>query len=155
MSVRSFNLNTTAKLSSVGKEYICFENDGKSAQAAKCVKSRIKNEVIYCVVSINTFKPIKIVMKGMLQSPRLKYHMKTIVIDQSLSKSALFGHRCIQNIKKIYKRASRCEYQQQFKDVLEATMVSTPEGFINNSPGYSMTPTPVKKPSARKSLCIY
>ena len=33
-------------------------------------------------------------------------------------------------------------------------MVSTPEGFNNNSPISPMKPTPVKKPSARKSLCM-
>ena len=40
--------------------------------------------------------------------------------------------------------------QQQFKDILEDTMVSTPKGFTNNSPKSPMTPTPVKRPSARK-----
>ena len=34
-------------------------------------------------------------------------------------------------------------------------MVSTPEGFTNNSPIYLMTSSPVKKPSARKSLCMF
>ena len=34
-------------------------------------------------------------------------------------------------------------------------MVSTPEGFTNNSPRSPRTPTPVKKPSARKSLCLF
>ena len=34
-------------------------------------------------------------------------------------------------------------------------MVSTTEGFTNNSSRYPMTPTPVKKPSARQSLCIF
>ena len=34
-------------------------------------------------------------------------------------------------------------------------MVYNPEGFTNNSPIYPMTPTPVKKPTARKSLCIF
>ena len=34
-------------------------------------------------------------------------------------------------------------------------MISTPEGFTNNSPRYPITPTPVKKPSARKSLCLF
>ena len=34
-------------------------------------------------------------------------------------------------------------------------MVSTPEVFTNNSPISSMKPTPVKKPSARKSLCMF
>ena len=33
-------------------------------------------------------------------------------------------------------------------------MVSTTEGFTNNSPIYPMKSTPVKKPSAQKSLCI-
>ena len=34
-------------------------------------------------------------------------------------------------------------------------MVSNPEGFTNNSPISPMTSTPVKKPNARKSLCIF
>ena len=34
-------------------------------------------------------------------------------------------------------------------------MVPTPELFTNNSPRYLTTPTPVKKPSARKSLCLF
>ena len=34
-------------------------------------------------------------------------------------------------------------------------MVSTPEGFIDNSPNVPLTSTPVKKPSARKSLCLF
>ena len=31
MSVRLFNLSTTAKLPPVGKKYMCFQIDGKSA----------------------------------------------------------------------------------------------------------------------------
>ena len=34
-------------------------------------------------------------------------------------------------------------------------MFSTPEGFNNNSPISPMTSTLVKKPSARKSLCMF
>ena len=34
-------------------------------------------------------------------------------------------------------------------------MVSTPEVSTNNSTISPMTPTPVKKPSARKSLCLF
>ena len=34
-------------------------------------------------------------------------------------------------------------------------MVSTPEGFTDNSPRSPMTPTLSKKPSARKSLCLF
>ena len=48
-----------------------------------------------------------------------------------------------------------CDDQQQFKDIPEADMVSTPEGLTNNSPRSPMTPTPVKKLSTRKSLCLF
>ena len=34
-------------------------------------------------------------------------------------------------------------------------MVSTPEGFTDNSPIYPMKPTPFKKPSGQKSLCMF
>ena len=43
----------------------------------------------------------------------------------------------------------------QIKGILDAAMVSTPEVFIDNSPNVPMTSTPVKKPSARKSLCLF
>ena len=82
MSVRSFNLHTTAKLPPVGKEYMCFQIGGKSSQAAKCVKSRIMTKVIDCVPSVNIFEQQCVVLKGMLQSPRLKDHMETIGINQ-------------------------------------------------------------------------
>ena len=60
---------------------MCFQIDGKFAQAAKCVKSRITNKVIDYVLSVNTFEQKCVAIKGMLQSPRLKDHMKTIGID--------------------------------------------------------------------------
>ena len=34
-------------------------------------------------------------------------------------------------------------------------MVSTTERFTDNSPIYPRTPSPVKKPIARKSLCMF
>ena len=79
-------------------------------------------------------------LKGMLQSPRLKYRMKTIGIDQSFSNSTIFEQRYLQNIKKLYKHAEKCDNQQQFKDVLEAAMVSTTEGINDNTSIYPMTP---------------
>ena len=81
--------------------------------------------------------------------------MKTIGIDQSLSNKAIYEHKCLQIIKELYKHAGKCDDQQQFKDILEAAMVSIPQGFTNNIPRSPMTPTPVKKPSARKSLCLF
>ena len=62
----------------------------------------------------------------MLQSPQLKNHAQTIGIDQSLRKNALYEHKCLENIKTLYKHAGKCDDQKQFKDILEAYMVSTP-----------------------------
>ena len=75
----------------------------------------------------------------MLQSPRLKYHVKTIGIDQSLSNSDLYEHKFLQNTNKLYKHAGKCDDQQQLKYILEADMVYTPEVLTNNSPIYPMT----------------
>ena len=65
---------------------MCFQIDGKSVQESKSVKTRIITNVIGFVLSIHTFEQTCVVIKGMLQSPRLKYHMNTIGIDQSLRK---------------------------------------------------------------------
>ena len=91
----------------------------------------------------------------MLQSLRLKDHMETIEIDQSLRKRTLFEDICLININKLYQHAGRCNNQQQFKIILEAAIVSAIEGFTNNSTISLMNLTSVNKPSARKSLCIF
>ena len=126
------------------------QNDGKYSQADKCVKSIIMTNVVDCILSIDTFEKKCVVFKVMLQSLRIKDHVKTIGIDQSLSNIALFEHRCHQNINKLYKHDGECDYQKKFKYILEAAMVSTPEVFTDDSPLSPMTPTPFKKPSARK-----
>ena len=59
------------------------------------------------------------------------------------------------NIKKIYQHAGRCYDQQNLKYIIDAAILSTPEGVADNSPNVHMTSTPVKKPSARKSLCLF
>ena len=126
----------------MSKEYTCFHIGGKYAQAAKCVKSGIMNIVIDCVLSVYKFGQICVMLKDMLQSPHLKYHMNNIGIEQSLSNIALFEHICLQKINKSYRHAGKSDDQQQFKDILEAAMFSTPRSPMN--------PTPVNKPSARK-----
>ena len=60
--------------------------------------------------------------------------MAHIGVDQSLSNSVMYEHRCLENIKKSYKSAGKCDYQQQYKAIIEAEMVSTTEGFIDNCP---------------------
>ena len=91
----------------------------------------------------------------MLQSLQLKDHVQNIGIDQSLSNNAIYEHKCLGNIKKLYKQAGKFDDQQQFKDILEDAMVSTPEVFTNEIPMYPMISTLVNKPSARKSLCLF
>ena len=68
--------------------------------------------------------------------------MVTIGIDQSLSNSALYKHRCLENIKKLYKSAGKWDDQYKYRDIIESEMISTTEGFTENSlisPGPSIT----------------
>ena len=44
---------------------------------------------------------------------------------------------------------------KNLNDVLEVAILSTPEGVTYNSPNVPMTSSPVKKPSASKSLCLF
>ena len=81
--------------------------------------------------------------------------MKTIGIDQSSFARSSFEHRCMNNIKKIYQHAGKCDDQHNLKDIIDAAILSTPEGFTDNSPNVHMTSIPVKKPSARKSLSLF
>ena len=54
----------------------------------------------------------------MLQSLRLKYHVKNIGIEQSLSNNALFEHKCLQNTNKLYKHAGRGTSQDVYFDLI-------------------------------------
>ena len=84
-------------------------------------------KIIDSILSIDTFEQQFVVLKVMLQSPRLTYHMKTIGIDQSLSNRASFEHKCLNNTRKVYQHAGKCYNQQKSKYILEAAMVSTLE----------------------------
>ena len=134
---------------------MCFQNNGKTAQAARCSKSRIMNKAIDYVLSVDTFKQQCVVRKGILQSPRLKYHVQTIVIEQYLSSNAIYEHKFLEKIKKLYKQAGKCDDQQQFENIFEDAIVYTPEGFTSDSPIYPMKSTPVKKPCDRRSLRMF
>ena len=134
---------------------MCFQNDGKTFHAATCIKSIIITKLIDYVLSIDTFEQQYVVFKGILQSTRFKDQWQTIGIDQSLRNDSLYEHKCLQNIKKLYKHAVNFDYQQQLKDIFEAAMVSTLEGFTNNTHISPMTLTAVKRPSATKSMCLF
>ena len=83
------------------------------------------NKAIYSILFIDTFELQCVVIKCMLQSSRLEDHMNTIGIDQSLFTRSSFEHRCMNNIKKIYQHAGKCDDQQNIKDILEAAILST------------------------------
>ena len=55
MEVSFLDLQTTKKLPPVDKEYMCFQNYGKTAQAAKCIKYRIMTKVIGSILLIGRF----------------------------------------------------------------------------------------------------
>ena len=118
-------------------------------------KTSIATNAIDYVLSVDKFEHQFVVLKGMLQPPRLKYHVHTIGIHSSLSNNAMYEHKCLQNIKKIYKQAGKCDGKQQFKDILEADMVSTHKGLNNNSPISPMISTLLKKSRAKKSLYLF
>ena len=145
----------TTKLPPTGKEYFCFHIHGRSSHAAQCVKSLVINKVFDYILSIDTFEQHCVLIKCMLQSSRLEDHMKTIGIDQSLCNRSSLEQTNSNNIKKIYQHAGKCYNQQNLKDILDADMVSTSEEFTYESTNVPMTSTPVKKPSAKKSLWIF
>ena len=43
------------------------------------------------------------------------------------------------NIKKIYQHADKCNAQQNLKDIIDADILSTPEGVTDHSPNVNLT----------------
>ena len=89
---------------------------------------------IYLIIDIESFEQKCVILRGLLQSYQPKQYMVTIGIDQSLSNSTMYSHRCMENIKKLYTSAGKCDNQQQYKDNLEAAVLSTHDRFTENSP---------------------
>ena len=81
--------------------------------------------------------------------------MQTIGIDQSLCTRSSFEHKCMNNIQKIYQHTGKCDDQKNLKAIIDAAMVFTPEGVTDNIFNVPTTSTTVKKPRARKSLCLF
>ena len=59
------------------------------------------------------------------------------------------------NIIYIYQHAVKCDDQKNIKDITDAAMVYTPKRVTYNITNSPITSTPVKKPRARKSLCLF
>ena len=58
---------------------------GERGHSAQCSKSRALTEVIDLILDIESFEQQCVIIRGLLQSDRLKQHMVTIGIDQALS----------------------------------------------------------------------
>ena len=65
--------------------------------------------------------------------------MKTIGIYQLSITRYSFEHRCMNNIKKIYQHAGKCDDQQNLKDIIDVAILSTPEGVTYHSPNVHLT----------------
>ena len=109
LTIAPVELHRTTKLALVGKEYLCFQIKSKYPHAAQCFKSRILNKAIDYILSIDTFEQECVVIKGMLKSSRIENNMKTIGIYQSSFTRSSFEHICMNNIKKIYQHAGKCD----------------------------------------------
>ena len=55
-----------------------------------------------------------------------------------------------EKINNLEKPTGKCDYQHQYKFFMQADMVSTFEGFMNNSPLDVDTPFNLKNPGARQ-----
>ena len=75
-SASILNLHTHTILPPVGKEYMCFQKDGKTVQAVRCIRSRIMNKLIDYIILIDTFEQQFVLLEGMLQSRHLKDHVQ-------------------------------------------------------------------------------
>ena len=64
--------------------------------------------------------------------------MNTIGIDQSSFARSSFENRCMKNIKKINQHAGKCDDQQNLKEIIDAAILSNPEGVTDNSPNVHM-----------------
>ena len=94
--------------------------DGKTAHAAQCSKSYALTEVVDLILDIYFFEHQCVIIKGLLQSELLEQHIVTVLLNQSLSNSSMYEHKCLENIKKLHKSNGTCDYQLQYKASLEA-----------------------------------
>ena len=118
-------------------------------------KSHELTKVIYLIPAIESFEQPFFILKGFLQLYRLKKHKVAIGIYQLLSNSKMYEHICLENINKLYTSAVKFYYQLQYKDIIEAEMVSNPGRFNSNRPMSSRPSVTVRKSSARKLICLF
>ena len=79
------------------------------------------------IFEIESFEQKCSIINILLQSERLLKHTDPIGVYPSLSNSALYEHKCLENIKMLYKSSVKYDDHQQYKDILEAENFSAPE----------------------------
>ena len=75
----------------------------KLTRLSGVLNQKIITKMIDSVLLIDTCEQKCVILKGMLQSPRLKDQVHTIGIEKSLINNAVYEHRCLENIKTLYK----------------------------------------------------
>ena len=128
---------------------------GKTAHSSHFSKSRALKKMIDLILEIKSFEKQCVILKGLLQSDKLKQHIVTIIIYQTLSNCTMYKHRYLENINKLYPFSVKCDDQLQFRSILGASMVSTHDIFTDNSPMSPGYPMIFKKCSAIKSLRLF
>ena len=76
--------------------------------------------------------------------------MVTIGVYQSLSNSDLYEHIFLKKNQKLYKSYGKCDYQQKYKAIIEASMVCIHEEFTDNNSMKPGTHVTIKKPKEIK-----
>ena len=74
--------------------------------------------MIDTILVIDSFEHQCVILKVLLHSEILKQYMLVIGVDQSLSNSALYGHRSLEKIKKLYKLSVKYDDQHQYKTTI-------------------------------------
>ena len=70
------------------------------------------NKAINSILYIDKFEQQCFVINGMLKTPRLKDHMKTIGTEKSLINRPSVEHKISNNIKSIYQHDGKCDDQK-------------------------------------------
>ena len=76
----------------------------KTHHDAQCSKSRALTKVIDLFLEIKLFDKA---ICDFVSVRAIEKNMATIGVDQSLSNSEIYEHRCLENIKKLYKYAGK------------------------------------------------
>ena len=93
MSVSLLNLHPTTKFPPVGKEYMCFQKDVKTSQAAKCIKYRIMTNFIDYIFLIDTFEEQCVVcVRVCVIGHRPTWSIRLLGVGVPTSDSDLYGN---------------------------------------------------------------